>query len=254
MHRQMLKRCAQLFSGLGIGHSLVGQGLPERMRTATVALLGVIAAISMTFVAVIAHQGWSVLSLGPIPGPSAGPQAIGDGTALSTGEGGTAASTGGRPAIVATAELTAGSQGAQPGRAPAQPHPAGKLAGSQPLAGQSPAGETPGAPPASGEEPPSPPTTQPIPAGSNPTPPSTSQPGKGTAAVPPKQHDNDSGKGSEVEKGKGKSESSKPTPVPAPPAGKPEKAPKEDKPKEEKTKGGASTESSSHGHGYGRRK
>jgi hypothetical protein len=246
----MLQRYAQRFARLGLRTRLAGQGLPERMRTATVALLGVTAAISMAFVAVIAQQGWSVFPLGPIPGLSAGPQALSDGTAVSTGEGKPVASAGGGPGLVAAAELTAGSQDAQPGRAPAQP-PAGKLSGSRPLAQQAPVGEPPSTPPSSGGETPGTPTTppasQPVSAGANP-PASTSEPGKGTAAVQPRGNEN--GKGSDKEKSKGKSKSSAPAPAP-PPTAKPERPPEEEKTKAEDP---AEPSSHAHGHGYGHRK
>lgn len=206
MHKQMLQRCAQLFSRLVPRPSLAGQGLPERMRTATVALLGVTAAVSMAFVVAIAQQGWTVLSLGPIPAPFVGPQSVGDGTALSTGEGGSVAPTGGRPGLVAVAELTAGSQGAQPGRAPARPPAAGGPSGSSnPVASPEQGGGPKGAPPADGGEGApggggeAPPTSQP---GSPGNPPSSGG-GKGTAGV-----------GGQQEEDEDEEESSTPPPPP----------------------------------------
>jgi len=230
----MLKRCAQLLSRLPVGRSLAGQGLPERIRTATVGLLGVTAAVSMAFVAVIAHQGWTVLSLGPIPAPFVGAQEVGDGTALSTGEGGGAAPTGGQPAVVATAKLTAGSQGAQPGRAPAQP-PGGSLAESQPLAQQGQGAEAPGASPGGGGggapgAPPEQPSSQP---GSPATPPSGGGE-KGTAGVGGQEEG-----GEEVEE----SPTAQPVPVETPP---PEEV---EEPEEESP--GSWWEEHGHGHGYG---
>jgi hypothetical protein len=230
----MLQRCAQLFSRLGIGSRLAGQGLPERMRTATVALLGVTAAVSMAFVAVIAQQGWTVLSLGPIPAPFVGPQAVGDGTAVSVGEGGSVAPTGGQPGLVATAELTAGSQGAQPGRAPAQPPAATAPSGSSHPVSAPPQGSEPqGAPPSEDGAGEAPPASQP---GSPAAPPSSGG-GKGTAGVGGEEE------GGEVE---GEPEVSNPQP--------PVKVPPEEVDEEEEEEDddfGSWWDDHGHGHGHG---
>jgi hypothetical protein len=193
MQGEMPKRRGHLPSRPSILDTLVGRGLPERMRSASVALLGVTAAISMAFVAVIAHQGWSVFPLGPIPGLPAGPQGVGEGTALGPGPGAGPAQV--RPATLAESPSVAQ---AAPAARPGARRAGGTISGSQALAlapaGQPPAGE----PSPAGTEPAPPagtgaPASQPGSAGSSPTTaspgPRSSEPGRSTAAVKQQEAD-----------------------------------------------------------------
>src|SRR6476659_8832425 len=88
----MSTRGQKLLARLTAGHSLAGNTLEARMRSATFALLGITAALCLGFVAVLSSQGWSVFSLGPLPaGP--GPQTIGAATPFPSEGGGGSAGT-----------------------------------------------------------------------------------------------------------------------------------------------------------------
>lgn len=238
----MLERCGQLLSRLRTIPNLAGRGLPERMRTATVALLGVTAAISMAFVLVIAGQGWSVFPLGPIPGPGAGKQAVGAATALG-GEAGGAEPVADQPELAVAAAVPAVVQPAQAGPA-GSAGPGGTLSGSHAVAVPAQGGAPQGAPPApGGESSPSggetPPASQPVSTGATPSPPASTESGKGTAVV-----------GEEAGKGNGKGhgqngqgeESASASPAPT------EAAPEEEAEEPEEEESGWW-----HGHGYGHR-
>ncbi len=186
----MPKRRGYLPSRLSILEHVAGRGLPERMRSASVALLGVTAAISMAFVAVIAQQGWTVFPLGPIPGLPAGAQGVGEGTALGSGSGAGAGRAQARPATLVEPPFVA--------RAPRAPRPAtgrpgGAISGSQALA-LAPA-ESPASEPGSAGAEPAPPTgtgtpaQQPSSAGSSPTTASPGESGRTTAAVKQQEAD-----------------------------------------------------------------
>jgi hypothetical protein len=187
----MFDRVVQLLKQLTSGHSLAGHTLQARMRNATLAYLGVIAAISLGFVAVLANQSWSVLSLGPIPA-APGPQAVGDATALFTGGG----EAGEDEFASSPAQSSFAGAASQAEVEFAGSHSVGSvLAGSNTAEGGqaqiapvSPGGK--GTPPPVSEPVPgsSPPTSQPGPIASNPPssggPPPTGGSGKSTAGTP----------------------------------------------------------------------
>jgi hypothetical protein len=66
---------SRLLSGLRI-HSFAGDGLPERMRSISFALLGLTAAAGLTFVAIFAQLGFPVLSPAPLPAEPSASQSI----------------------------------------------------------------------------------------------------------------------------------------------------------------------------------
>jgi hypothetical protein len=63
----MLSRRGQLASRLKTKPSLAGNGLLERMRSTTFALLGITAAMGLGLVALVSQQGWPYLPALPIP-------------------------------------------------------------------------------------------------------------------------------------------------------------------------------------------
>lgn len=75
---QVLQRSAKRLSRLASRHSLAGNDLLDRARSTTFAMLGVTAAVALGLVALIAQQGWPLLPLGPIVGPSSGRVAVGE--------------------------------------------------------------------------------------------------------------------------------------------------------------------------------
>lgn len=67
MADQMLPRRGQRLSRRVTRPSFAGRGLIERMRTTAFALLGVTTAMALGVVALVSHQGWPYLPVGPIP-------------------------------------------------------------------------------------------------------------------------------------------------------------------------------------------
>ncbi len=74
----MSSRIGQWLSRLARRRSLAGDGLPERMRSTTFALLGITAATGLGLVAVFSQQEWPLLPPGPLPVAPAGPTTVGD--------------------------------------------------------------------------------------------------------------------------------------------------------------------------------
>ncbi len=62
------------------GQSVLGDGLLERTRSTSLALLGPTAAIGLAMVALALNQGWPLIAGAPIPGFGSGHQAVGDAT------------------------------------------------------------------------------------------------------------------------------------------------------------------------------
>ena len=60
--------------------SVLGDGLLERARSTSLALLGVTAAVGLAMVALALNQGWPLLAGVPLPGLGGGRQAVGDAT------------------------------------------------------------------------------------------------------------------------------------------------------------------------------
>ena len=78
MAGQMLSRRGQLASRLKAKPSLAGNGLLERMRSTTFALLGITAAMGLGLVALVSQQGWPYLPALPIPAAPAEHGAVHD--------------------------------------------------------------------------------------------------------------------------------------------------------------------------------
>jgi hypothetical protein len=70
--------------------SVLGNGLLERTRSTTLALLGLTAAIGLAMVALALNQGWPLIEGAPIPGLGGGHEAVGGASvaAPATGRGG----------------------------------------------------------------------------------------------------------------------------------------------------------------------
>lgn len=106
--------------------SILGDGLLERARAISLALLGLTAALGLTLVALVLNQGWPLVAGGPIPPLPPRHQGLGDATVVAVASAGDSRSQstkrGGRP----------GSGGGSGGRidsgggaSPAAPAPAG---------------------------------------------------------------------------------------------------------------------------------
>jgi hypothetical protein len=177
----MLSQRGQLLSRLATRPSLAGNGLMERMRSTTFALLGITAAMGLGLVAFISQQGWSYLPAIPIPGPAAKHGRVHDAVAVAQPRLSPGAST-------HRTGTGSGATGAdrRPGAPPsAHPHPSGSH---QSVAPFSPApggtGRTGGQP--AGEGAPGPAPAQPSPSQSpTPAPGSTPAPTPGPTATAP---------------------------------------------------------------------
>lgn len=64
--------------------SILGDGLLERTRSTTLALLGLTAAIGLAMVALALNQGWPLIAGAPIPGFGSEHQAVGDAAVAAT--------------------------------------------------------------------------------------------------------------------------------------------------------------------------
>jgi hypothetical protein len=64
--------------------SILGEGLLERTRSTSLALLGLTAAIGLAMVALALNQGWPLIAGAPIPGIGGGRGAIGDAVVVAT--------------------------------------------------------------------------------------------------------------------------------------------------------------------------
>jgi hypothetical protein len=63
--------------------SVLGDGLPERLRSTSLALIGVVAAAGLASVALTLQQGFPLVASGPIPEPPPQRTHLGEGTAVS---------------------------------------------------------------------------------------------------------------------------------------------------------------------------
>ncbi len=70
--------------------SLAGTSLPERILSTTFAILGLAVAAGLGFVALFSQPGFPILSMGPLPSPPAGHEAVEHGFGLSAGPGASA--------------------------------------------------------------------------------------------------------------------------------------------------------------------
>jgi hypothetical protein len=64
---EMLSRLGKALPRLTVGASLAGDGLQERLRSTTFALLGLITAVGLVLVGIAANQGWPDFVDSPIP-------------------------------------------------------------------------------------------------------------------------------------------------------------------------------------------
>jgi hypothetical protein len=64
--------------------SILGEGLLERTRSTSLALLGLTAAIGLAMVALALNQGWPLIAGAPIPGLGSTQEALGEGRAVAT--------------------------------------------------------------------------------------------------------------------------------------------------------------------------
>jgi hypothetical protein len=64
--------------------SVLGDGLLERTRSTSLALLGLTAAIGLAMVALALNQGWPLIAGAPIPGIGGSHQAVGDAVVVAT--------------------------------------------------------------------------------------------------------------------------------------------------------------------------
>ncbi len=152
--------------------SVLGEGLLERTRSTSLALLGATAAIGLAMIALALNQGWPLIAGAPIPGLGSGHQAVGKAAVVAK-----ANARGGRPALsVATSQASPGGSSRKPrsrpgmnaalagSRAPqaagfvvAHPTPASPVSAG-------PAGEAvPGSTPVAQQPPPAPPAAAPAP-------------------------------------------------------------------------------------------
>jgi translation initiation factor IF-2 len=191
---KMLSRGGQVRRLLSARPSVAGNGLVERMRSTTFALLGVTAAIGLALVALASQQGWPYLPASPIPGPPGTRESVGDGAAVAPAS---------RVPVGAAGRAVARPKASEaiPGLAAAGP-PGPRLAGSRQLTAPSAAGGQPsgGSAPApvgepSGEGPP-PASPAPAPTGPSPAPPPTpAAPPVATSPAPPASASTGHGKG-----------------------------------------------------------
>ncbi|HMJ73256.1 MAG TPA: hypothetical protein VK471_07845 [Solirubrobacterales bacterium] len=163
--------------------SVLGDGLLERTRSTSLALLGVTAAIGLAMVALALNQDWPLIAGAPIPGVESKHQAVGDATVAATARGQGRSTTSG-----ATNQASPGVSSGKPGPRPSRTT---ALVGSQTpqTAGLVAAHPTPrdpaGGSPASGPIPdPAPVAQQPAPA---PEPAAAAVPVASSASPPPGQ-------------------------------------------------------------------
>ncbi len=93
--------------------SLVGSSLPERMRAATFALLGLITAAGLSLVLLFAQTTLPIPSLGPVTGPLTVRQALEGGVVVATAGGASAGS--GRGSSGSTGSLAVSTPTSAPG-------------------------------------------------------------------------------------------------------------------------------------------
>jgi hypothetical protein len=201
MADQMLSGRGQRLSRLVTRPSFAGRGLVERMRTTAFDLLGVTTAMALGLVALISHQNWPYLPVGPVPSYQSEhgrlgsaialtPAAVGVGLGIAAVEpSARSAHAGDGPGMTAPNESRLSgshrvtSHSAAPDPAPGQPGGAGAPSPTPGAAPTSPAAQSP--PPAPVATPVSPPPAAPaaVPTtpSPSPTPVAAANPGKGHA-------------------------------------------------------------------------
>jgi hypothetical protein len=157
--------------------SVLGDGLLERTRSTTLALLGLIAAIGLAMVALALNQDWPLIAGAPIPGLEREHHAVGDATVAAT-----ARMQGGR------AEISGTTSQANPGVSSGKPRPraggTAALAGSKAPQAAGLVVAHPTAPSPAGNELPSEAVPDPTPAAQQPAPAPAPAPATAAAAVP----------------------------------------------------------------------
>lgn len=207
--------------------SVLGDGLLERTRSTSLALLGLTAAIGLAMVALAVNQDWPLIAGAPIPGLENERQAVGDATVAAT-----ARTQGGRLAIAAATSQA--SPGLSSGKSRPRPGGTAALAGSRApqatglvVAHPTPASPTAGSPASDAVPDPAPVAQQPA---------SAAAPAPAAAAVPVSS-----------------STASPPNPVPqaTPESPIPSQAPPASDENDEDGHDHHSGRGTSHGHGYG---
>lgn len=188
--------------------SLLGGGLLERARSTTLALLGMTAAVGLAMVALALNQSWPLIADSPIPGASAGQEAVGKAT-LATPARPHRSRPGQSPAAHATRSVPARVDGRSNGSgapapqvdsvpsaelvvapsAPAEPQGGAPTGAGKPDPAPAPAGNTPQAPTSPVSEPvqpePVPPQPPQSPPAVEPAPPATASEAPIESSVPP---------------------------------------------------------------------
>jgi len=250
--------------------SVLGDGLLERARSTSLALLGFTAAIGLAMVALVFNQGWPLIPGAPIPGLGDGHEAVGDASVAAP-----AADRGGRAAVAspsvgrANPALARGGSkrtGHSAALGASRPRQASGLVVSQPTSTSPTGGEALPAPSQAAAQPASAPGPEVVPA-SNPGSPSPEPVAQGApespapAKGPPTDNGEGGGHGHHLGRGGGhghghpggegdspeSSESPEPTPTPA------ETPPPEANAPEESDAGQSHAPPGGHGggHGYG---
>jgi hypothetical protein len=160
--------------------SVLGGGLLERVRSTTLALLGVTTAVGLAMVALALNQSWPLVADSPIPGISAPHEAVGRATVAAQARAEASAAGSARTADLArrgSARAVSGDDvGAQAPRAGAAPPPSAELVVA-PSAPAEPRGDAPGG---AGD-----PSPAPSPAGTSPQAPASPVPASEPAQPEP---------------------------------------------------------------------
>ncbi len=258
--------------------SLLGEGMLDRARATSLALLGVTAAVGLAMIALALNLGWPLLAGAPIPGFEDGQQAVGDAAVAAQAEGagdhvvarGSDAAQQGSQSAARPTE-----QGATKGPAPEGPRLPGEgIVVSHPISADSPSGNAPtGAAPSpvpAASQPSVPPTPEPTSSPAAPDPsspqPTPASPAPSTSVltsdeVRERDHGRHSGRrasrgnpspeaedDSDESEARGRSE-----PTPGPPAGSPPDAEGPAEPERDESQTPSGSRGGGHGYGHGRR-
>jgi hypothetical protein len=178
----VLSSARKLLSRSILGSSLAGDGLLVRLRSTSIGLLGLVAAVGLGLIAFISQLGWPGVFSQPIPGPPAGAGAVHDAIALTRPT--PALGVSNATHALSRAAVRRAVHGHGGGRAPSG-SPA--IGGSRQLAATGGETTTPASPPAPAPAPAAEPAPQPpVPAGeaTSQPPPTASSPGPATSSTP----------------------------------------------------------------------
>ncbi len=156
---------------------LLGNGLLERTRSTSLALLGLTAAIGLSMVALALNQSWPLIAGAPIPGIGSGRQAVGEAAVVATGGSRSA------PAVLPLAGNDVLSSAGLPGEQNRSADKAPGVAGSRVPGATPPALASPGPVSPVDASPPGGGVTEPAPVAQSPAPESASTPAATVEAV-----------------------------------------------------------------------